>query len=48
MFWRHPGQRTAASSCSPRARRAPHFAQNADPSNMSAKQDGQLIVASRA
>jgi len=43
-----PGHAAVVASPAARARRVPHFGQNAAVSNMSAKHDGQLIVASRA
>ena len=44
-----PGQITAAAAGSAvRARSAPQLGQNFAPSNIRAKQDGQLTVASRA
>jgi hypothetical protein len=45
---RQAGHAVEAGCCSARTDRAPHVGQNADPSNISAKQFGQLMVASRA
>jgi hypothetical protein len=45
---RHAGHFVVVLSAAARCRLAPHFWQYAAVSNISAKQDGQLIVASRA
>jgi hypothetical protein len=45
---RQAGQGADAGYRSARADRAPHAGQNADPSNIRAKQPWQLMVASRA
>ena len=44
---RQPGHR-ALDCATARARRAPHFSQNSASANISERQAGQLIVASRA
>jgi hypothetical protein len=44
----HPGHLAPVLSPVARARRLPHFGQNAAVSNIRAKQEGQLTVASRA
>jgi hypothetical protein len=44
----HDGHFAAAACVSVRARRAPHEEQNAAPSKIRAKQEGQATVASRA
>jgi hypothetical protein len=44
----HAGQGVAEPSVSTRPRAAPHFGQNAVPSNIGAKHDAQVTAASRA
>jgi hypothetical protein len=45
---RHAGHAVVEGSGDLFAIRLPHFGQNAEPANMSAKQSGQLIAAKRA
>jgi hypothetical protein len=48
MEFRHSGQRAIEGCAVARTARVPHCGQNVDPSNMRAKQCGQLIAASLA